>query len=137
MFDSGFFLTDEQKSRRATCYQSTEGKLMLIPQDDPFFAAITSDYGYCSGAAGSFSTLYDYDRFTTMLANGGELDGVRIITRDSIDLMRTPIRSLISNASPAALGDLALWSSSSRKNPPSKLPQEPSAGQEPLVLICL
>ena len=43
---------------------------------------------YEGGGAGLFSTVRDYLRFTQMLANGGELDGVQILGRKTIDLMR-------------------------------------------------
>jgi hypothetical protein len=35
------------------------------------------------------STLDDYARFVSMLLNGGELDGVRILGRKSVELMRS------------------------------------------------
>ncbi len=41
------------------------------------------------GGAGTVSTLDDYARFVTMLLNGGELDGVRILGRKSVELMRS------------------------------------------------
>ncbi|MFS0637836.1 serine hydrolase domain-containing protein [Mesobacillus foraminis] len=40
-----------------------------------------------SGGAGLLSTLGDYSRFAHMLASGGELDGVRILGRKTIELM--------------------------------------------------
>ena len=40
-----------------------------------------------SGGAGLSSTALDYARFLQMLLNGGELDGVRIVSRDTVDLM--------------------------------------------------
>jgi CubicO group peptidase (beta-lactamase class C family) len=46
------------------------------------------DAVYEGGGAGLFSTVSDYLRFAQMLANGGELDGERIIGRKTIDLMR-------------------------------------------------
>ena len=90
MMDTGYFLTEEQKIRKAPIYISTDGKRVLPFDNDPLIQAVTSDFGYCSGAGGIFSTLYDYDRFTTMLVNGGKLDDVRIISEKSLDLMRTP-----------------------------------------------
>jgi len=39
------------------------------------------------GGAGMFSTIADYARFGQMLLNGGELDGVRILGRKTIELM--------------------------------------------------
>ena len=44
---------------------------------------------YFSGGAGLSSTAHDYARFLQMLLNGGELDGVRILSRKSVELMRT------------------------------------------------
>ena len=41
------------------------------------------------GGAGTVSTLDDYARFVSMLLNGGELDGVRILGRKSVELMRS------------------------------------------------
>jgi CubicO group peptidase (beta-lactamase class C family) len=40
-----------------------------------------------SGGAGLLSTAPDYARFLQMLLNGGELDGVRILSRKSVELM--------------------------------------------------
>ncbi len=40
-----------------------------------------------SGGAGGVSTAADYLRFTQMLLNGGQLDGVRILSRNSVALM--------------------------------------------------
>jgi CubicO group peptidase (beta-lactamase class C family) len=40
-----------------------------------------------SGGAGALSTANDYLRFEQMLLNGGELDGVRVLSRSTIKLM--------------------------------------------------
>ena len=40
-----------------------------------------------SGGAGAVSTAADYLRFTQMLLNGGELEGTRILSRTTIELM--------------------------------------------------
>jgi CubicO group peptidase (beta-lactamase class C family) len=42
---------------------------------------------YDNGAGGLYSTVSDYFRFAQMLANGGELDGVRLLSRKTVDLM--------------------------------------------------
>jgi CubicO group peptidase (beta-lactamase class C family) len=42
---------------------------------------------YPSGAGGLYSTAGDYARFCQMLLNGGELDGVRILGRKTVELM--------------------------------------------------
>jgi CubicO group peptidase (beta-lactamase class C family) len=43
--------------------------------------------GYCSGAGGLVSTAHDYYRFGQMLANGGELNGKRLLSPRSVELM--------------------------------------------------
>jgi CubicO group peptidase (beta-lactamase class C family) len=48
------------------------------------------------GGHGLFGTIGDYFRFAQMLANGGELDGARILGRKTLELMH-------SNHVPAAL----------------------------------
>ena len=40
-----------------------------------------------SGGAGLVSTAADYQRFAQMLVNGGELDGVRILSRKTVEYM--------------------------------------------------
>lgn len=42
---------------------------------------------YFSGGGGLFSTAPDYARFALMLANGGELDGVRVLSPRTVELM--------------------------------------------------
>jgi CubicO group peptidase (beta-lactamase class C family) len=42
------------------------------------------------GAGGLVSTAADYFRFAQMLLNGGELDGVRILGRKTVELMSSP-----------------------------------------------
>ncbi len=51
---------------------------------------------FMRGGHGLFSTIGDYFRFAQMLANGGELDGARILGRKTLELMH-------SNHVPAAL----------------------------------
>jgi CubicO group peptidase (beta-lactamase class C family) len=45
--------------------------------------------GGVAGSAGLFSTARDLARFARMLLNEGELDGVRVLSRDSVRLMTT------------------------------------------------
>lgn len=44
---------------------------------------------FVRGGLGLFSTIDDYFRFAQMLANGGELDGVRIAGRKTLELMHS------------------------------------------------
>ncbi|HVQ13974.1 MAG TPA: serine hydrolase, partial [Vicinamibacterales bacterium] len=43
---------------------------------------------FLSGGGGLVSTAADYLRFAQMLLNGGELDGIRILSPLTVDLMR-------------------------------------------------
>ena len=44
---------------------------------------------YFSGGAGLTSTITDYSRFAQMLLNGGELDGVRLLSPKTVESMAT------------------------------------------------
>jgi CubicO group peptidase (beta-lactamase class C family) len=48
---------------------------------------VSAEPGNDSGGAGALSTAMDYLRFGQMLLNGGELDGVRVMSRSTIKLM--------------------------------------------------
>src|SRR5262249_52904972 len=51
------------------------------------FAAPDQKPALLSGGGGMFSTAGDYARFSQMLLNGGELDGVRILSPKTVALM--------------------------------------------------
>ena len=61
---------------------------IAIEVDRRIFADFPESY-FCAGA-GLFSSLSDYVRFASMLQNGGELDGVRILSKQSVDEIATP-----------------------------------------------
>jgi CubicO group peptidase (beta-lactamase class C family) len=85
MRDTSFVIADEQLPRFAANYQrQADGSLTLI--DDPE----RSQYRECSffsGGGGLVSTVPDYFRFTAMLRNRGELDGIRLLGRKTVELM--------------------------------------------------
>jgi CubicO group peptidase (beta-lactamase class C family) len=88
MTDTGFHVAEENHERFASCYEPN-GNGEFVLQDD----AATSDYlkppTYFSGGGGLTGTAMDYFRFCQMLLNGGTLDGTRILSRKTIDLMRS------------------------------------------------
>jgi CubicO group peptidase (beta-lactamase class C family) len=88
MTSTGYRYKGDIESRMATMYRRTEdGQLHeFFGFADEFHKP---DAIYEMGGAGLYSTVRDYLRFTQMLANGGTLDGVRILGRKTIDLMRT------------------------------------------------
>ena len=86
MADSCFFLPPEKSPRLANVYGLEGGKLVLKE------TAATGDYANgprkCfSGGAGLLSTAGDYARLLQMLLNGGELDGVRLLSPKTVELM--------------------------------------------------
>lgn len=86
MADTCFFLPPEKADRLAPVYGMENGKLVLKE------TSAKSDYvngpRKCfSGGAGLVSTAHDYGRFLQMLLNGGELDGVRLLSPKTVELM--------------------------------------------------
>ena len=85
MTDTSFVIREEQVERFAANYQrQADDGLKLI--DDPV-NSLYRDGGFFSGGGGLVSTAPDYFRFTTMLLNQGELDGVRVLGRKTVELM--------------------------------------------------
>jgi CubicO group peptidase (beta-lactamase class C family) len=85
MKDTGFSVPQEKLNRVATIYTTGPGGIVPIARDPQ----ITQTPGLASGGGGLYSTATDYLRFTQMLLNNGELNGVRILAPSSVQLMRT------------------------------------------------
>jgi CubicO group peptidase (beta-lactamase class C family) len=88
MKDTSFFLSPEKADRLAPVYgYDRDGKLVVNE------TTATTEYLHgprkCfGGGAGLLSTANDYARFLQMLLNGGELEGVRILSPQTVALMR-------------------------------------------------
>jgi len=65
--------------------RGADGKLSTQGMGHP--DRVGPDHGLQSGGGGLFSTAADYARFAQMLLNGGQLDGVRILGRKTVELM--------------------------------------------------
>jgi len=86
MTDTAFHVPPDKVSRFAANYaRGADGKLMLL--DDPASSAFTQTGRICSGGGGSVSTAGDYMRFCRMMLRKGELDGVRLLGRKTVELM--------------------------------------------------
>jgi CubicO group peptidase (beta-lactamase class C family) len=85
MDDTGFEITPDKVPRFASCYQRNAAK-ELVCHDDGQNSQFTNRSFY-SGGGGLLSTVGDYYRFSQMLANGGTLDGQRIIGSRTLDFM--------------------------------------------------
>ncbi len=85
MKDTGFFVPADKRDRFVTMYRADEqGKLIA---DNSFGGDYALRPGMASGGGGLVGTAEDYFRFAQMLANGGELNGVRILSPASVQLM--------------------------------------------------
>jgi CubicO group peptidase (beta-lactamase class C family) len=102
MKDTHFFLPDHKRSRLATLYlRSAKGlettaagktinrpELAILEDTDPFwFMASKSPGKYFGAGEGLVSTIEDYAIFLQMMLNGGELNGVRILSSKTIELI--------------------------------------------------
>lgn len=88
MTDTGFSVPDAEIDRLAAGYARTPDKRLVLI-DDPEHSRFREPPTFLSGGGGLVSTTADYLRFCQMLANGGELDGVRILGRKTVELMTT------------------------------------------------
>jgi CubicO group peptidase (beta-lactamase class C family) len=84
MKETSFQLRPEQAARLADAYDADPLKADLWklarPEQDP-------GKRYVHGGAGALITAEDYFRFAQMVLNGGQLDGVRILSRESVEFM--------------------------------------------------
>lgn len=86
MVDTDFQVPASKASRLAACYViSPDGRLKL--QDDPQTSSYLRAPSFISGGGGLVSTATDYLRFCRMLLNGGVLDGARLLSPKTIELM--------------------------------------------------
>lgn len=86
MTDTGFWVDADRVDRFAACYgRNSRKELVLI--DDPTESSYLSKPRLFNGGGGLVSTTADYVQFCSMLANGGELGGTRILSRKTIELM--------------------------------------------------
>ena len=81
MPDTHFIVPEEKLFRLATAYaKSEQGELTPLPYSRPSSA-------FFSGGGGLRSTASDYIRFLRAILNGGELEGARVLTADTVESM--------------------------------------------------
>ena len=78
-----FFYPVEGNARIATLYEAANSTLRKAA--NPVFM----NGSYLSGGGGLFSTAEDYLQFALMLLNKGQLDGKRLLSAKTVDLMTT------------------------------------------------
>lgn len=86
MVDTDFYVPQSKHDRFAANYTAGPGgKLDLI--DDPAKSRYLNPRTVNSGGGGLVSTASDYLRFCKFMLNEGELDGVRLLGRKTVELM--------------------------------------------------
>jgi len=88
MPDTDFWAPPEKIGRLAVCYGPAEGG-GLQATNPRTMMDYTRHPKIPSGGGGLVSTIVDYLRFCRMLLNKGELDGVRLLGRKTVELMTT------------------------------------------------
>ncbi|WP_158166755.1 serine hydrolase domain-containing protein [Mycolicibacterium smegmatis] len=86
MTDTGFSIGAAGRRRAATMYKLTAENTLT---HDVMGPPPITDPPFCAGGAGLFSTVDDYLVFARMLLGGGTVDGVRVLSEESVRTMRT------------------------------------------------
>ena len=91
MTDTWFELPPQKRTHLVALHSETDGKLDVMQESQdgmhPDYPA--RNVTYFSGGGGLSGTIADYARFLQLFLNGGELDGVRVISRKTVDLILT------------------------------------------------
>jgi CubicO group peptidase (beta-lactamase class C family) len=95
MNDTGFYLREKDAGRLVTLYAWVDGLRVSVGDESSIYLdnpryPVEGAKTYFSGGAGLSSTAHDYARFIEMLLNDGEVDGRRILSRKSVELMQSP-----------------------------------------------
>ena len=99
MVDTHFYLPESKLDRFAAYYApGVDGGIELQEAPTAESRFVRSPNVYFMGSGGLVSTANDYFRFQQMMLNGGELEGTRLLSPDTVKLMT-------SNHT----GDLPLW----------------------------
>ncbi len=87
MVDTSFWVPAEKMDRFAVNYAVDPKTGERVVVDHPETSTYAKPPGFASGGGGLVSTADDYMRFARMILNEGELDGVRILSRKTVELM--------------------------------------------------
>ena len=91
MTDTAFFVPEGKLERFADVFVWGGDTLGLVPTDSPETQFRQTTIAFEAGGHGLVGTMEDYARFAAMLANEGELDGVRILQPETVRMMATNV----------------------------------------------
>ncbi len=86
MHDTFFQVPEDKIDRLADCWTLAPGGARVL-YDRGAASAWSRFPRLVSGGGGLVSSALDYHRFNTFFLNGGELEGVRLVSRKTVDLM--------------------------------------------------
>ena len=86
MPDTGFYVPREKRDRFTAAYGVSDTAGLTV-HDSSEASPCLAPPALTSGSGNLLSTAPDYARFCQMLLNGGELDGVRLLGRKTVELM--------------------------------------------------
>ena len=92
MKDTWFYLPGDRAERLVSLHEYENGK--PVPRHQPVFDGVDPDYPkhpgtYFSGGAGLSGSIEDYARFLQLFLNKGELNGARLLSPKTVELMLT------------------------------------------------
>lgn len=82
MVDTAYRVPDEKRHRVVTVHRLVDGELVEAEVPETVESTVRGD-------GGLYGTASDYIRFLRMILNDGELDGARILSPESVELMLT------------------------------------------------
>ena len=86
MDDTGFYVSKEKLERFSDVYHYNQDGT-LAGADGYYKKAFKSPVTMFSGGGGLVSTIDDYKQFCMMLLNGGELDGIRVLSKETAQMI--------------------------------------------------
>jgi CubicO group peptidase (beta-lactamase class C family) len=106
MEDTYFFVPESKRSRLVTVYMSdSANRAVRAPEGSRGQGHyVDGPRRGLAGGAGMVSTARDYARLLEMLRSGGEMDGVRVLSRRTVDLMTTNQVGTLFNANGMGFG---------------------------------
>ncbi|HEY0743554.1 MAG TPA: serine hydrolase domain-containing protein [Chryseosolibacter sp.] len=107
MNDTYFYLPKDKHARLVALHHDKEGKVVVMK--NTAYDGVNPNYPnlagtYFSGGAGLSSTVEDYAKFLQMFLNKGEYNGVRLLSRKTVELIMTDQLPALDNEYGLAFG---------------------------------